>query len=201
MIKQKYSSEEHLITIEEDEEQYFYALKDRIPLYCALNIKVYKKIKGNKKEYIGSYSKSWDNKTSSNAINMFIKNFLEKPIFRKDFLSDGNGFNAVIPYSDEKGINKRCKEVIKNFYSKNSSKRRFKDYAMLKTYGFDKFSRLKISSLEQLVQKKDFELAKTAFDDDKLVASTLKWCCRGLLIDDAIRKVKTDLEITNNAFR
>lgn len=68
----------------------------------------------------------------------------------------------------------------------------------LKTYGMDKYSRMKIDKLQELLKEKDIELAKIAFDDDKLILSTLRWCCRGLLIDDAIRKVKTDLEIANN---
>lgn len=199
MIKHKYSNNDYIITIEEDEQAYFYAMKDREPLYCALIIKCHKNLGKNKKgEYLGYYHKTWSKEVSSNSINSFIKNILENPDFRKEYLSEGEGFNGVISYSNENGVNKKCQEAIKNFYNKKSSKRVFKDYLNLKTYGIDKFSRMKIDKLEGLLTEKDIKLAKLAFDDEKLVSSTLKWCCRGLLIDDAIRKVKTDLEVANN---
>ena len=95
-------------------------------------------------------------------------------------------------------MNKKCQQPIDNFYSKKSHKRVFKDYANLKTYGIDKYSKIKIDKLQELLKEKDIELAKTSFNDDKSILSTLRWCCRGLSIDDAIRKVKTDLEIANN---
>ena len=199
MIKQKYSNNDYIITIEEDEQAYFYAMKDREPLYCALIIKCHKNLGKNKKgEYLGYYHKTWDNEVPPNAINSFIKDILEKPDFRKDYLGDGEGFNDVISYSNENGVNKKCQQSIDNFYSKKLSKRAFKDYMNLKTYGMDKYSRMKMDKLQELLKEKDIELAKTAFDDDKLILSTLRWRCRGLLIDDAIRKVKTDLEVANN---
>ena len=50
-----------------------------------------------------------------------------------------------------------------------------------------------------MLRNKDIELAKLAFEyDEKSMLSALRWRCRGLLIDDAIRKVKTDLEVASN---
>lgn len=199
MIKQKYFDDDYIVIIEEDEEAYFYAMKDREPLSCALIFKVYKNInEGKKGEYLGCYCKSWKDETSQNSINAFIKEMLENPGFRKDYLDDGQGFEGVISYSNENGVNKKCQQSIERLYSKKASKRSFKDYMSLKTYGIDKFSRMKFDKLKDLLREKDIELAKANFDDEKLVLSTLRWCCRGLLIDDAIRKVKTDLEVANN---
>lgn len=199
MIKQKYFNDNYVITVEEDEQAYFYALKDRESIGCALIIKVHKNLGKNKKgDYLGYYYKIWEQETSSNAINSFIKDILEKPEFRKDYLSEGEGFDSVISYTTENGVNKKCQQAIERFYSQKSSKRGFKDFINLKTYGLDKFSRMKLDKIEGILRAKDIELAKSAFDDEKLVLSTLRWCCRGLLIEDAIRKVKTDLEVANN---
>lgn len=199
LIRQKYLDDNYIISIEEDEQAYFYAMKDREDIYCALIIRVHKSLEKCKKgEYLGYYHKVWSKEVSVNTINSFIKNILEKPEFRKDYLYDGNGFEGIISYTNENGVNKKCQQAISKFYSIKASKRRFKDYIALKTYGIDKFSRMKLDKLEELLKVKDVELAKSAFDDEKLVLSVLRWCCRGLLIDDAIRKVKTDLEVANN---
>lgn len=199
MIKQKYFNDDYVVIIEEDEQAYFYAMKDREALNCALIFKVYKNInKGKKGEYLGYYYKSWTDETSPNSINAFIKEILENPDFRKDYLGEGEGFDGIISYANENGVNKKCQQSIERLYSKKASKRSFKDYMNLKTYGIDKFSRMKLDKLKDLLREKDIELAKATFDDEKLVLSTLRWCCRGLMIDDAIRKVKTDLEVANN---
>lgn len=199
MIKQKYLNDDYIITIEEDEQAYFYAMKDREYLYFALIFKVHENLgEGKKGEYLGCYHKTWEKEVSSNIINKFIKDILENPEFRKEYLSDGKGFDDIISYTNKNGVNKKCQQAIDNLYSKKASNRKFKDYMNLKTYGLDKFSRMKLSDMEELLRNKDIELAKSTFEDDKSILSTLRWCCRGLLIEDAIRKVKTDLEVASN---
>ena len=200
MIEQKYLNDDYIITIEEDEQAYLYAMKDREHIHCALIFKVHKnKGKGEKGEYLGYYHKVWEKEVNSNVINKFIKDILENPEFRKEYLSDGKGFGDIISYTNKNGVNKKCQQAIDNLYSKQASSRRFKDYMNLKTYGLDKFSRMKLADIEELLRNKDIELAKLAFEyDEKSMLSALRWCCRGLLIDDAIRKVKTDLEVVSN---
>lgn len=200
-IKLIYKNENVIIDISEDGDLYFYALKDCEELHCALKIKVFKNNNGKKGEYIGIYKKQWQEEVNLNSINSFIKNFLENPLFREEYLSDGIGFSEIVKYSNEKGINTKCAEAINRFYKKNKSKRKFKDYANLKTYGIDKYSRLKFEKAKELVEDKVVKEIEIVFTEEKDINNTLKWYLRGLKIEDAIRKVKTDLEIANNIKR
>lgn len=75
---------------------------------------------------------------------------------------------------------------------------RFKDFASLKC-GRDEFSKLRLPKLTAMVDQQVVEVASGAFDDGKDVAACLRWVLRGLPVDKAIRKVKTDLEISENA--
>ena len=92
-----------------------------------------------------------------------------------------------------------CKEAIERFY-KSKGKKSFRDYLNLKTFGIDKFSRMKLDKLTGLVDNNNnnIDKAQQELGDEKLVLNVLRWNCRGLRIDDAIRKVKTDLEVAKN---
>lgn len=197
-INYKFKNKNIIVSIREDEDTYFYAMKDCAELYLALRIKVYENNDGVKGNYLCSYYREWDTKISQNHINAFIKKFLENPKYREDFLVDGNNFMDIISTTDDTGINKKCSEAIKRFYKIKAKNRKFKDYANLKTYGMDKFSRFKLDKLTDLIDDKIVDYVKTVFSEEKDISSTLKWYLRGLQIDDAIRKVKTDLEIANN---
>src|SRR6266496_1242971 len=75
----------------------------------------------------------------------------------------------------------------------------FKDFAKLKS-GRDSFSRMKLLELQGAVSEMDWRLVVAAFmHDDAAQASCMRWMLRGLDCDKAIRKVQTDLEITDKA--
>lgn len=98
------------------------------------------------------------------------------------------------------GTNKECRKAIKAFYSK--SKHGFKDFAKLKTYGLDCYSRLKKDDLDKYVQDNSLEVIKETFEDDeKAYCAAVRWCMRGLIGDDAVHKVLVDKEISENASR
>ena len=76
---------------------------------------------------------------------------------------------------------------------------RFGDFLALKA-GRDEFSRLKLDALRARVSAEQREAAEAAFPDDaKLLAQALRWMLRGLHTAKAIRKVKTDAEISQQA--
>lgn len=77
---------------------------------------------------------------------------------------------------------------------------RFRDFAELKS-GRDSFSRLKLAQLATMVSCSDVAAVEAAFEHDRERASCYRWILRGLNQDKAVRKVKTDAEITANAIR
>lgn len=99
-----------------------------------------------------------------------------------------------------KDIFPECRNAIIGFYSKEDHS--FKDYAGLKTYGMDAYSHLGQAELDEYMEGKGLECIKEHFPDDpKAVNSALRWCMRGLLCEDAIRKVEVDQEISLNALK
>lgn len=74
----------------------------------------------------------------------------------------------------------------------------FRDFANLKVGGRDRYTPLRLGELKSLVS--DSHIVDAALDhDEKAVASCLRWILRGLPIDKAVRKVRTDLEIAEQA--
>jgi len=88
---------------------------------------------------------------------------------------------------------------IENLISKPMEELRFKDFASLKVGKCDKFTRLRLPALQDMVSVHTFEAISTTFESEKDQATCLRWHLRGLCVEKAIRKVKTDLEIGRNA--
>ncbi len=74
---------------------------------------------------------------------------------------------------------------------------RFRDFTRLKVGGRDKFSNVRLKRLKEMVP--DHIEVEAVLEDEKDVASCLRWILRGLPLHKAIRKVKTDLEVAENA--
>lgn len=78
----------------------------------------------------------------------------------------------------------------------------FKAFAGLKVGGFDRFSRMGRDELREQAGKNAAALALKEFrEDERHQASALRWMLRGLAVDLAIRKVKTDIEIASRKTR
>jgi len=75
---------------------------------------------------------------------------------------------------------------------------RFRDFLRLKS-GRDTFSRLKLDTLREMVSITAVREAEGAFADTKQQAVCLRWVLRGLAPDKAVRKVQTDLEVSEHA--
>ncbi|MGE3778398.1 MAG: hypothetical protein AB7F89_14520 [Pirellulaceae bacterium] len=74
---------------------------------------------------------------------------------------------------------------------------RFQDFMRLKVGGRDEYSGLRLDQLKQLVP--EHSKVAEAIEDEAAIASCLRWMLRGLPLDKAIRKVRTDLEVAENA--
>lgn len=199
-FKEIYENERYKIVFEEDDDAIFYALKDGNTAYFAININVYEKTNSEEKS-ISNYFVSWDKEVSKIVVNTFIRKFLEDNLFRETYFRYGEKVVFNIDYTDIDGINKECKKEIKRFNNIPADKRKFKDYGDIKTHGIDVFSRMKLESLMERLEEVEIKAILTAFEEEKNVLNALKWCCRGLSYNDAIKKVRVDLEIAKNVRR
>ncbi len=76
---------------------------------------------------------------------------------------------------------------------------RFKDFAKLKS-GRDQFSVMRIAALQGAVSFANREQIELAFAEPCDQSKAYRWILRGLPSDKAIRKVRTNQEITANAY-
>lgn len=142
---------------------------------------------------LARYCRHFDKKVSALHYHEFIKKFLEDTTYRKQFHYDRKHWNGSIRYQYEEGVNQQCRKLIQQL---NQIKRaKFDDFAELKTFGVDGFSRMNLEKLSTFVKPSDIRLVEQAFQEKKLQLSALRWVARGLKVRYAIRKVRTDLEL------
>lgn len=93
-------------------------------------------------------------------------------------------------------INKKCLDGIERIHKRQNPQ--FRDFVSLKTYGLDKYSKM---NLESLIRATDLivvnMITNVFYGDDKSITCALRWYNRGLKVQYAITKVKTDLTIEN----
>lgn len=75
----------------------------------------------------------------------------------------------------------------------------FKDYANLKTFGLDTFSRIKEEKLREEIEEEIVEIIAQELPEPKEAVKAMRWYMRGLTVDQSIHKVKVDAEISVNA--
>lgn len=179
-----------------DEDAYFYAMKDHENLSGAIKV-VITEINDTKILHLCTYYKSWyDDKFNSVVYSTFIRKFLENIKFRNTVECDGTPWTGTVKFSNDKGVNIKCANKIQALNKHKNPK--FKDFAELKSFGFDKYSRMKYDSLIELVDDKTLKVIKDSFNNENLIVKALRWNVRGLLPHLSVRKVKTDIEISNN---
>jgi len=99
----------------------------------------------------------------------------------------------VIKFAGSK-TNKFCRKDIVEFY--RSGERSFKSYLRIKVHGTDEWSRKSLTELSEIVGN---EVVDALHGDNTFKRNVLKWFCRGLLLDDAVRKTMVDDEVSQNA--
>lgn len=75
---------------------------------------------------------------------------------------------------------------------------RFRDFKNLRVGGKDDFSRLSLKDLASRYPIEATDISKR-FNAEKYQAAALRWVGRGLSVDQAVRKVEVDCEISSNA--
>jgi len=198
-VYQVYTKGDIQIQFKEDEQAALYALKDQEEYFLCVRILVHSVEKnGKKKALIGEYFKEFQSKVTSVPYHNFVKKFLEDPDYRKQYHVDGKEWEGQLQFTSEKGVNKRCQRQIESLNKRKVEKLKFKDFANLKTYGMDDFSRMKYEKLADIVEEPNLQTIEQSFEDEKQRLITLRWVGRGLKVKHAVRKVKTDLEIQAN---
>jgi hypothetical protein len=76
---------------------------------------------------------------------------------------------------------------------------KFRDFMALKVGGKDEYSRLGYAALKTRMTPDDIAKVEEALELHGERAKVYRWILRGLPVDYAIRRVKTDLEVTANA--
>lgn len=112
-----------------------------------------------------------------------------------------NVLNKLEKEAQEKGILLVCAKTIYLLHQKENPK--FNDFKNLKVGGWDRFSMMHETELENLITE---ELKEEVQKDEMLkimknptlYASALKWRMRGLTVDEAVHKVNVDDEINDN---
>ena len=143
--------------------------------------------------------------SSESWIKRFKVAFAEIAVFRASFLLDEHG-DPCSPSCDKLTLPPIPKlpdnisgKIIRGDIArliKKGSKARFADFAGLKS-GRDQYSSIKLPDLA--AQVGDEAMSKLSGFTDDLKAKTARWILRGLPVDMAVRKTKTDAEIGENA--
>ena len=198
--KETYKQGKYRIIFDEPDWYALDAFKNGEEYFLAISIRVFETGDDGKERELGSYLKEFNKEPNVAHVSKFIDKFLSDKEYRKQYFVNGKEWEDVILPKEKSSVNPRCASAIHQLNERKESKLKFKDFANLKTYGMDGFSRLKENSLKELigeeaVKKVSSELA----DDEKMRLTAYKWIARGLKPNLAIRKVKTDAEISANA--
>ena len=97
------------------------------------------------------------------------------------------------------GVNPRCREAMFRFFA--IARPSFRDFASLKTYGLDAYSRLKAPDMERAIGRKGSRACRFALHDPSRYEAALRWVMRGLTPDEAAHKANVDDEIAKNCGR
>lgn len=104
----------------------------------------------------------------------------------------------VSQYMNAHKVAFQCALDIKRFYE--TPGRSFGAFANLKTHGLDDWSPLKKEELIQACGQEQWDIAmKNLHGDERMCAAAIRWRGRGLRLEDAIRKVLVDHEVSLNA--
>lgn len=191
-VNQTYRDGEFKVVSKEDMQAIFYAIKEGRECDSVISIVVY-----FENTPIAQYSKEFDQEVTQHRFASFMRNFLECPLFRMEYVVDGY-WDGVMTYRTDKGVNKMCGEHINRLNKKKERSLQFRDFVNLRTHGRDVFSAKKEPDLLPFIGDDDLEKAQTEFPDAKDRLSCLRWIARGLRYELAVRKVKCDIQIRNN---
>lgn len=184
-----------------DIEVFFELREDDSPIWLEDKTKpmyrIYVYVK-NQNQEMAWYQRRMDKKMNTVHFHSFIKKFLENPNYREQFAWIGS-WDGVISFPPSEEVHPECKKQIT--YINQSDSLRFKDFLNLKTFGLDKYSSMKMEKLESIIPVDQQTIIKSHFQNNRHILMAYRWMARGLKTEQAIRKVKTDLEIKQNKIK
>ena len=122
--------------------------------------------------------------------------------FRKPFLNKVNHVGCFeqlpkLPQYTDRQIKENSKSLKKEVDAINNDESNAKSLFYLKS-GRDRFSSFKEKDFEFLLDFKTLKNKHINQFNNKDKLKTLRWICRGLSVNNAIRKVQIDLDINEN---
>ena len=198
--KETYKDGKYRVIFDEPDWYALDAYKNGEPYFLAISIRIFKTGEDGKERELGSYLKEFKKEPNVAHVSKFIDKFLADKEYRKQYFVNGKEWEDVILPKEKSSVNPRCASAIRQLNERKENKLKFKDFANLKTYGMDGFSRMKEDKLKELIGEEAVKKVISELADDvKMQNSAYKWIARGLRPNLAIRKVKIDAEISANA--
>lgn len=194
--KQRHKVGKYLFVFSEaDDQAYLYAFKENIPCFFILFADIF----DEQKHLTAHYERVWEKKTNTAHVENFIKKFLQDAEYREQFRTAGEKVTECLVETVPNMIDPRTERAIRRINMAPPHTLSFKDFSALKTYGRDKVSNMKLEELKDIVSDAEMLEIEDQVPRDKVVC-VLRWVKRGLKCEFAIRKIKTDVTIANNAF-
>lgn len=188
-VYQRYATKTLVVKIKEDKEVYKKMKEEDKKVYCALSF-IIKEPKVE--EIISKYSYIFLEEVSVNDINLFIKNFLEDPSFRKEnaTLLEGKECLEVFNFTNSEGTNIECYNQISKLNAQETVTKQ--DLMMLRTNGVDKYSKMTLEVIEEFIETSIMKYFNNQLKNNLLVLKACRWYMRGLNKELCIKKVKLE---------
>ena len=116
------------------------------------------------------------------------------PVNTPDSMNQKPDISSVWRYSKFYCVHKECAAMLCNFYKYDFHA--FKHYAELKTFGKDYWSDIKLRELRKILGEEEVELIESFDFSEDEIANVIRWRLRGMMLNDAIRKVIVDKNVT-----
>lgn len=145
---------------------------------------------------------SFPSEITKNWLNLFMECWCFNKNFRKPFLNKVNHVGCFeqlpkLPQYTDRQIKENSKSLKKEVDAINNDEANAKSLFYLKS-GRDRFSSFKEKDFEFLLDFKTLKNKHINQFNNKDKLKTLRWICRGLSVNNAIRKVQIDLDINEN---
>ncbi len=192
-VYQRYVTKTLVVKIKEDKELYKQLKEVGKSVFCALTFI----IKEPKVEnIISKYSYVFEKEVEVNEINLFIKNFLENPSFRKENakLLEGAECDEVFDFTNSEGTNIECfNQITKLNHQKDVTKQ---DLMSLRSNGIDKYSQMNLDIIEEFIDTSIMQYFNRELVTNSSIVKACRWYLRGLKKELCVKKVKIDLSLT-----
>ncbi|MHA2296938.1 MAG: hypothetical protein ACXAEU_03085 [Candidatus Hodarchaeales archaeon] len=150
---------------------------------------------------LANYEREFPSLPQRTHYHNFVRKFLKDPVYRQQYLVSGQWAGSLTFHAQSgQEINPTCYKAIKRL-NRKKGKIKFKELMQLRTGGRDSYSGKSLAQLKGLVKPESYKRVMEEKLDGEMSKSCLRWIARGLKVELAIRKVKVDKEVQENAER